>query len=75
MFKFLKEENSSNYTVRRQEFQISRVMEKSRIVREVSVTPTIRSVTGSWLHSLSFEPENRGATGDRVIRGHWRMGG
>ncbi|CAI8049930.1 Leucine-rich repeat and calponin homology domain-containing protein 1 (Fragment) [Geodia barretti] len=34
VFKFLKEENSSNYTVRRQEFQISRVMEKSRIVRE-----------------------------------------
>jgi hypothetical protein len=33
VFKFLKEENSSNYTVRRQEFQISRVMEKSRIVR------------------------------------------
>ena len=36
VFKFLKEEHSVNYTVRRQEFHMSRVMEKCRNVREVS---------------------------------------
>lgn len=35
MFRFLKE-HDSNYTVRRQEFQMSMIMEKSRRVKEVS---------------------------------------
>ena len=43
VFKFLKEDNSSNYTVRRQEFQISRVLEKSRVVREVSLIFALHS--------------------------------
>ena len=34
VFKFLKEQNV-NYTVRRQEFQLNRIMEKTKKVKEV----------------------------------------
>ena len=38
MFRFLKD-HDANYTVRRQEFQLSRVIEKCRTVKEVRQSP------------------------------------
>lgn len=50
VFRFLKEESAVNYTVRRQEFQMSRVIEKCRSVKEVCMCTRIHMHTLCTIH-------------------------
>ena len=58
VFRFLSQQKDPNYTVRKQQFQMNRILEKNKLVKQVK-----RERKGRGQNSLYYLPFSRGVNG------------